>query len=129
MRKDKLLEEIWEARKQAIKEADRKLLEKIKQNIVKKPQRQRNNLPLIILMICLVLGFVFFISVVISELIPEKIIEYKTEIVEKQPIIQKEIVNVTYYLQPNNTANCIKIEEMVNGTLTGKFTMSCERVK
>lgn len=128
MKKDKFFEELWDVRREAIARSDEKYLNEFKQRISKR--NPTPNRRLLVFLLC----FLFISSLALTILLtvalkPSNTIEYRTteRIIQKEPIIQQEkiINNITTYLQPENTANCIKVQ--VPGSK--EYTMSCEEVK
>ena len=140
MKWTKMSEELREARKEAIDESDKKLVEHVRKHIGEykdKPlarEKKPNTaflLASIIILGLLLCGLTYLLATALIQPKTIKVVEYKTQvvekIVEKQPIINKEVNN--NYIQPENTANCLKVEQMIDGKPTGKFSMSCEVVE
>ena len=126
MKKDMFLDQLWTERREAIARSDEKYLAEFKQRISK---RRKNN-PLLIFLICfLLVSSIFLTILIVLSLSPSKVIEYRTteRIIQKEPIIQQEKItnNITTYLKPENTANCIKVQAVGSN----KYTMQCEEVK
>jgi len=127
------MEKVWEERRQAIQRTDEKLFADLQDRIKKgKPRQDRRVKILSILfafsVICMVLGLLAFSMFGMANEFNKKI-EYRTteRIIREQPIINQEVIvnNITQYMKPENTANCIKVQT-VGST---KYTMQCEEIK
>ena len=133
MKKSKLIEEVWDERKEAIRRTDEKIFAEFKDRIKRgKPVQDRRVKILSILfafsVICMILGLLAFsLFGMAGEF--NKRIEYRTteRIIREQPIINQEVIvnNITQYMKPENTANCIKVQAVGSN----KYTMQCEEVK
>jgi hypothetical protein len=98
-------------------------------------------LVVLFLLLCVPLS-AYIILKITSEMTIQKnyyIDRTKTEQIVKQPIIENKPVTLinntnyiekTIYLQPENTANCVKVREVKpDGSYTGKYSLVCQEIK
>jgi len=129
-KKNDYFEDIWEERKEAIKRTDEQVFEEFKERMKKGklPEQPKSKMGVVFLLIFIVLLSAVLLVLLYSALQPDTKIIYKTteKVVREQPIVNQEKIvnNITNYLQPENTANCIKVQ--AEGS--DRYSMQCRIV-
>jgi len=129
--KDKFFEPVWDERKEAIKRTDEKIFAEFKERMKKGDinNRPKSKVGLIVAFSILAILFLIFTFLIVESLTPDTKIVYITteKIIREQPIVNQEKVvnNITQYLQPENTADCIKVQ--AEGS--DRYSMQCRVIK
>lgn len=96
-----------------------------------KPHKKKRGLGIFIigtLILCLPLLVLSIMDVMEDVTIDKTVTEQAITYNPTKIINNTQIINNTNIINPEIIANCVKIEELVNGTLTGRYSLKCEAI-